>query len=252
MTLWRLELLRLLRTRRWIALAAVYLLLGLGEPLATYYLGQLLQGSTGGDTYIHVTVTTPHASDAMTAYFSNVTTLGTLVSVVVAGLAFSVRANPPLAAIYLTHVPNRIALLLPRLVTVAIAVAISAAIGGGAAAYETAAVIGAPAAAATATGVLLSVLGALFAVAVTFLAACLLRSQVGAIAVALVVVFVAVPFADLIPGVRHVGPNAFTRLPAVLQTVAWRTDDTWSTVVTVALALGCVAGGLWQARRWEL
>jgi ABC-2 type transport system permease protein len=251
MSLWRLELLRLVRTRRWIALAAVYLLLGLGEPLATYYLGQLLQGSTG-DTYIHITVSTPHASDAMTAYFSNVTTLGTLVSVVVAGLAFSVRANPPLAAVYLTHVPSRIALLVPRLVTVTVATAIAAALGGGVAAYETAVIMGAPAADATATGVLLSALGAVFAVAVTFLAACLLRSQVGAIAAALVVVFVAVPFADLIPHVRHVGPNAFISLPAVLQTMAWRTDNTWSTVVTMALALACVAGGLWQARRWEL
>jgi hypothetical protein len=91
-----------------------------------------------------------------------------------------------------------------------------------------------------------------FAVTVTFLAACLLRSQVGAIAVALAVVFVAVPFADLIPGVRHVGPNLFTKLPALLQMVAWSTDDTWSIVVTMALALACVAGGLWQARRWEL
>jgi ABC-2 type transport system permease protein len=252
MSLWRLELLRLLRTRRWIALAAVYLVLGFGEPLATYYLGQLLQGSTGGDTYIHVTVTTPHPADAMAAYFSNITTLGTLVSVVVAGLAFSVRANPPLAAVYLTHVPNRTTLLLPRLVTVAVATALAAAVGGGAAAYETAVLIGAPPAGATATGVLLSALGAVFAVAVTFLAACLLRGQVAAIAVGLAVVFVAVPFADLIPGVRHVGPNAFTNLPAMLQTMTWRTDDTWSTVITGLLALACVAGGLWRARRWEL
>jgi len=252
MSLWRLELLRLLRTRRWIALAAVYLLLGLGEPLATFYLGQLLQGSTGGDTYLHITVTTPKPTDAMAAYFSNITTLGTLVAVVVAGLAFSVRANPPLAAIYLTHVTNRTALLVPRLATVAGATAIAAAVGGGAAAYETAALFGAPAAGATATGVLLSALGAVFAVTVTFLAACLLRGQVGAIAVALAVVFVAVPFADLIPGVRHVGPNTFAGLPTALQTMAWRTDDTWSVVVTGLLALAFVGAGLWRARRWEL
>ena len=39
MGLWRVEWLRLVRTGRWIALAAVFLLLGLGEPLLTRYLG---------------------------------------------------------------------------------------------------------------------------------------------------------------------------------------------------------------------
>lgn len=252
MSIWRVEWLRLFRTRRWIALVAVFLLLGLTNPLVTKYLGQLLSNSTGGESYIHFTVTQPQPSDGMSAYFGNITTLGTLVVVVIAGLAFSVRATPPLAALYLTHVPGRVALLLPRLATVAAAAAVAAALGGGAAAYETAVLLGAPAAGATATGVLISCLGAVFAVAVTFLAATLLRGQVAAIAVALVVVFVAVPFADLIPGVRHIGPNAFTALPTALQTAAWSTDDTWATVVTLALTMACVACGFWRSKRWEL
>jgi ABC-2 type transport system permease protein len=251
MTLWRLERLRLLRTRRWIALGAVFLLLGLAAPLMTYYLGQMLSGTTG-DTYIQITVSKPHASDGMASYFSNITTIGTLVTVVVAGLAFCVRANPPLAALYLTHVPSRRSLLLPRLVTVAVATATAAAVGGTAAAYETALVIGAPAVSATVTGVILSCLAQVFAVAVTFLTASLLRGQVAAIAVALAVVFVGVPFADLIPGVRHIGPNAFTALPVTLQTTAWNSNGSWATVVTLLLAAACVAGGFWAARRWEL
>ena len=251
MSLWRLERLRLFRTGRWIMLAAVFLVLGFAEPLLTKYLGQLLSGATG-DGYIHITVSAPKPSDGMSAYFGNITTLGTLVTVVIAGLAFSVRSNPPLAALYLTHVPQRAALLLPRLVTTAVAAAIASALGGAAAAYETALLLGAPRTGATATGILVSSLGAVFAVAVTFLAASVLRGQVAAIGVALATVFVAVPFADLIPGVRHVGPNAFTALPAHLQLVGWSTDDTWATVVTLGIAAACVAGGLWRATRWEL
>ncbi len=251
MNLWRVERLRLLRTGRWIALAAVFLLLGFGEPLATRYLGELLSGATG-DGYIHITVTRPRPSDGMGAYFGNITSLGTLVTVVIAGLAFAVRANPPLAALYLTHVPSRAALLLPRLVTVAVAAVLASAVGGAAAAYETALLLGAPPAGATATGVLVSCLGMVFAVAVTFLAACVLRGQVAAIAVAIGAVFVAVPFANLIPGFHNVGPDAFTSLPTRLQLAAWRADDTWATVVTVLLIAACVAGGLWRARRWEV
>ena len=59
MSIWRVEWLRLFRTRRWIALVAVFLLLGLTNPLVTKYLGQLLSNSTGGESYIHFTVTQP-------------------------------------------------------------------------------------------------------------------------------------------------------------------------------------------------
>jgi ABC-2 type transport system permease protein len=251
MSLWRLERLRLFRTGRWIPLAAVFLVLGFGEPLATRYLGQLLSGATGGG-YIHITVTTPKPSDGMDAYFGNITTLGTLVTVVIAGLAFSVRSNPPLAALYLTHAPGRAALLLPRLVTTAVAAAVASALGGAAAAYETALLLGAPRGGPTATGILVSSLGSVFAVAVTFLAASVLRGQVAAIAVALATVFVALPFADLIPGVGSVGPNAFTALPVRLQLAGWSTDDTWATVITLGIAAACAAGGLWRATNWEL
>ena len=251
MSLWRVERLRLLRTGRWIALAAVFLLLGLGEPIATRYLGELLRGATGSG-YIHITVTRPQPSDGMAAYFDNITTLGTLVTVVIAGLAFALRANPPLAALYLTHVPNRVALLLPRLLTVAVAAAAASALGGVAAAYETTLLLGAPPAGATVAGVLVSSLGTVFVVAVTFLVATLLRGQVATIAVALGAVFVAVPFANLVPGVRDVGPDAFTALPQRLQLSPWTGDDTWSTVVVLGLIAACVAAGLYRSSRWEL
>lgn len=251
MSLWQLERLRLLRTRRWIALAAVFLLVGFGEPLVTRYIGQLLTGASN-ETYIHVTVTKPRPSDAMISYFSNITTLGTLVIVVIAGLAFCVRANPALAALYLTHIPGRVRLLLPRLGTVAVAAAVASAVGAAAAAYETTLLLGAPDVGATVLGALIACLGAIFTVAVTFLVAAFLRSQVATIAVALGVVFVALPFANLIPGLAHIGPGAFIALPSSLQTSSWSGDDSWATAVTMLATVICVIGGLWRSRRWEL
>jgi ABC-2 type transport system permease protein len=249
--LWRLELLRLFRTGRWIAIGAVFVLVGFGNPLATRYLGELLTGATG-DGYIQIIVTEPKPSDGMISYFSNITTLGTLVIVVVAGLAFTVRANPPLAAMYLTHVPSRARLLLPRLVTVAAATVVAALAGGGAAAYATTVLFGAPATGATVAGIAASCLGMVFTVAVTFLCATLLRGQVGTIAVALVVLVVAVPTVDLIPGLRHISPNSFINLPTTLQTTAWSADNTWATLVTLGLTIACAVGGLWRTTRWEL
>ncbi len=251
MSLWRLELLRLWRTRRWIALAAVFLVLGFGNPLATHYLGDLLQGATGGGSYIEIIVKQPQPADGMVSYFGNITSLGTLVTVAVAGLAFSLRANPALAMLYLTHVPDRVALLVPRLVVAARAAAVAALLGGAAAALETTLLFGAPAVGSTVAGVAASGLAMLFAVAVTFLCATLLRSQVGAIAVALGTLVVAVPLADLIPGVRGVGPNAFVNLPSTLQYAPWSADATWATLVTLVLTMACVAGGCWRASRWE-
>ena len=251
MSLWHLELLRLWRTRRWIALAAVFLVLGFGNPLATRYLGDLLQGATGDGTYIQIIVTQPKPADGMVSYFGNITSLGTLVAVVVAGLAFSLRANPPLASLYLTHVRNRVALLVPRLVVAALAAAVAALLGGTAAAIETTLLFGAPAVGSTTVGVTVSCLAMVFAVAVTFLCTTLLRGQVGALAVALGIVFVAVPLTDLIPGVRGVGPNAFVNLPSTLQYAPWGADATWATLVTLVLTMACVAGGCWRATRWE-
>ena len=38
---WRLELIRIWRTKQWLALMATFVILGLANPLATYYLPEL-------------------------------------------------------------------------------------------------------------------------------------------------------------------------------------------------------------------
>ena len=59
---WRLEVLRLWRTRRVIALAATFLIVGLGAPILTYYLPELIKGAGGG---IQITVPKQTAADAL-------------------------------------------------------------------------------------------------------------------------------------------------------------------------------------------
>ena len=59
------------------------------------------------------------------------------------------------------------------------------------------------------------------------------------------------PFADLMPGVRRIGPNSLVNLPVTLQTTPWTGDHTWSAVVTLGLTAVCVALGFWRATRWE-
>lgn len=250
MSLWRLELLRLFRTGRWIALAAVFVGLGVGNPLTTRYLGELLRGTTGAG-YIQIIVSDPRPADAMVSYFSNIPSLGLLVVVVVAGLALAVRANQPLASVYLTHI-SAPKLLVPRLVTVALATIVAAMLGGLVAAYTTTVLLGAPALGSSVAGVSVSALGGVFAVAVTFLCASLLRGQVATIATALVTLFLVVPLLDFIPGVRRLSPNTVINLPATLQATSWNGSHTGAAVATTVLALACVVFGLWRSTRWEL
>ena len=86
---WRLEILRLWRTRRLIALAGTFLILGLGIPVLTYYLPEIVKNTASG---VQVTVPKQTAADSIAGFASNVGQLGTLVVVVVA--AASLESTP--------------------------------------------------------------------------------------------------------------------------------------------------------------
>ena len=48
MNLWRLEWLRLVRTKRWIALVGIYVFFGLLGPLSARYMGEIVERFGGG------------------------------------------------------------------------------------------------------------------------------------------------------------------------------------------------------------
>ena len=65
MSLWKLEWIRLTRTRRWIALVGVYLFLGFTGPLLARYMADILERAGGG---IEVAVPEPVPADGMAQY----------------------------------------------------------------------------------------------------------------------------------------------------------------------------------------
>src|SRR6266545_1028652 len=136
---WRLELLRVWRTRRMIALAATFLILGLGVPVLTYYLPELVKNAGNG---VRIIAPKPTPADAITGFASNVAQLGTLVIVVVAAASLSIDAHPGLAAFYRTRVHRPILLVLPRYVVVTAASVATLALGTLGAWYETRVLLG--------------------------------------------------------------------------------------------------------------
>lgn len=136
---WRLELLRLWRTRRLIVLAATFLILGLGSPVLTYYLPELLKNAGNG---VRITVPKQTPADGIAEFAGNVAQLGTLVVVVVAAASLAIDAHPALAAFYRTRVHRPALLVLPRYLTVIAASVATLAVGTFGAWYETRVLLG--------------------------------------------------------------------------------------------------------------
>ncbi|MCJ7725316.1 MAG: hypothetical protein MUP76_02860, partial [Acidimicrobiia bacterium] len=165
MTLWRLEWLRLTRTRRLIALAGVYVFFGFVGPLTARYLPEILDRFGSGD--FQVIVPDPVPADGIVQFSANVTQIGLLVAVVVAAGALTMDALPEMAIFLHTRVASPGVLVIPRLVVAAAAVTVCYLLGVGIAWYETAVLLGGIPVGGLLVGVLFSILYLVFAVAVT-------------------------------------------------------------------------------------
>ena len=91
MTVWRLEIARLWRTRRLVALLGVFLVLGFGEPVLTYYLPQLVNGETNG---IKIVIPPATPAQALKGFSQNAAQLGILVVVIVAAASVALDSGP--------------------------------------------------------------------------------------------------------------------------------------------------------------
>ena len=92
MSPWRVEMLRVWRTRRLVALVAVFVLFGLGIPVLTYYLPEIVRHANTGGVQIILPRQTP--ADALIGFGQNAAQLGTLVVVVVAAASLAIDARP--------------------------------------------------------------------------------------------------------------------------------------------------------------
>ncbi len=111
MSLWRLEWLRLTRTPRALALAAVFVFFGLLEPALTRYQSQIFR-HVGNGVRIEFPAATP--AQGISSYGSELSGIGLIVVVVIAAGALSFDARPGLATFLRTRVASIWQLVAPR------------------------------------------------------------------------------------------------------------------------------------------
>ncbi len=126
MSLWRLEWLRLVRTRRLVGLVAVYLFFGATEPVLLRYAGEIM-GWIGGDITVVLPPTRP--ADVFGGYTGNANQIGLLVFVLVAAGATAVDAQREMAVFLRTRVRAPRRLLLPKVLVPAAAGAAAFTVG---------------------------------------------------------------------------------------------------------------------------
>lgn len=196
MNLWRLEWLRLRRTRSWIALAAVFLFFGLLGPITARYMEAILQRFAG-----EVTVTLPPATptSGLEQYLGNVMQIGLLVVLAVAAGALAFDQPIERAAFYRSRVRRVWRLLVPRYAVVTLATVAAFVLGTLGAWYETAVLIGDLPVGAMLLGMVLTSLYLAFAVAVTAMASSFARAP-------LVIVPLAAGFLVFVPILGLVDP----------------------------------------------
>lgn len=198
MSLWRLEVLRMVRTYRWIIVVAVYLLFGVLGPVSARYLNEIV-GNFAGD--ITIVMPDPRPVDGILQFVSNTTQLGLLAVVIVAASALAVDARTEVAAFLRTRVEHGAVLLWPRYV-VATAIATLALLTGTAAAWAlTAVMLGGLPAGAMVAGTAMGALYLAFAVAVVAAAGAIARGVLPTVFAALAVLIL-LPIAGVLPVVE--------------------------------------------------
>jgi ABC-2 type transport system permease protein len=182
MSLARLEVLRLLRTHRWMLLFGVYVSFGIIGPLTARYLDRLLE-QMGGD--MTIVAPPPRPVDGLVQFVSNTSQIGLLAVVVVAAAALAFDAHPERAAFLRTRSPRPGRLVVAPYVVTTSATIAALVTGTVVAVALTATLIGPLPLAPVVSGTALGALYLAFVVAVVAAVAAFVRSQVTAVFVAL-------------------------------------------------------------------
>lgn len=246
MNLWKLEWIRLVRTKRWLALVGVYVFFGLLGPLSARYLGEIVERFGGG---VEVTFPPPVPADGMLQYVSNVSQLGLLVSVGVVAGSLAFDAKPEMGVFLRTRVARVWDILFPRLVVSFAAVGISFVLGALAAWYETVVLIGSLPVGGTLAGVGYGLLYLALVVAVVAAAGSRTKNVVGAVLVT-IVVLLAMPIVGIIEAVGEWLPSHLVGALAAIPGGAEIVDYLRAAAVTVVLSgLALFLSVRWSAAR---
>jgi ABC-2 type transport system permease protein len=242
MSLWRLEWLRLVRTKRIVGLVGVYVFFGFLGPLSARYMEQILENFGGG---VQIVVPEPVAADGITAYVGNAAQIGLLVSVGIAASALAFDAKPQMGIFLRTRVSHVREIITPRFVVMAAAVVGAFVLGSATALYESVVLMGALPAGGWALGTLLGSLYLVFAVAVVAAVAARANSVLVTVMVT-VGVLLALPIVGIAPDIGEWLPSHLVGAIDGLVRDAGLGDYMRSIMVTLALT----AASLWAAIRW--
>jgi ABC-2 type transport system permease protein len=196
--LWKLEWLRLLRTKRWIALFGVYLFFGFLGPITARYLNEILSKAAAQQQGLVFNASPPTPQDGIAQYVSNATQLGILVVVVVAAGAFFM--NPEIATFLRTRTEGTLTFLVPKYLMTAGAATAAFLAGTAAAWYETIVLIGGLPVAGMSVGIGYGVLSLLFVVALVAAVSARAKSMLSTVLLSIVALLL-LPVLGLIKGV---------------------------------------------------
>jgi ABC-2 type transport system permease protein len=247
MSPWRLELLRTWRTRRLVALAATFLILGLGDPVLTYYLPDLVKNAGNG---VRIIAPKPTAADGIASFASSVSQLGTLVVAVVAAANLAIDASPALSAFYRTRVHRPARLVLPRYVTVTAASIAALVLGMLGAWYETTVLLGSVPAGDIAAGLALEAVWLCFVTSVVAFFTSATRSVLATIGASIGVLLALA----LLGGLDAASSWVPTRLAGSAASVVHHSaGDVWHAILVTAVATAVVLGfAVWRLGKREL
>jgi ABC-2 type transport system permease protein len=248
MTLWRLEIARLVRTRKWVVLAGVFVFFGLTGPLVARYIEDILQRFGGG---MQVTLPDPTPGDGITQFLSNAQQIGLLVVLVVAAGALAFDAKPELAAFLRTRVPGLTELVVPRYVVTVAAVCAAFALGVLGAWYETVVLLGPLPAGGMLAGTVYAWVYLAFAVAVVAFVSALARSVLTVIGIS-VVVLLALPILGVVQALSPWLPSALVGALDALARGADATQYLRAAAVSLVVTAGLLAATVLLLRRREL
>jgi ABC-2 type transport system permease protein len=241
---WRLELLRLWRTQRIIALGAIFLILGFGIPILTYYLPELVKNSAGD---VEITVPKQTAADSMAGFASNVSQLGTLIVVVVAAATLAIDARPNLSVFYRTRVHQPARLILPRYVVVSAATVATLALGTLGAWYETTILLGSVPVGGLLVGLVLEALWFCFVIGVVAAFTGLFRGVLGVVGGSIALLLALALLGSVLPSVSSWLPTRISSGSAA-RIVQPPAENLWQPVVIATVgtivALGLAIYGL--------
>jgi ABC-2 type transport system permease protein len=237
MTLWRLEVLRLTRTNRWLILVGIFAFFGVLGPVTARYLAEIMGRFGGG---IEVTFPDPTPLDGIVQYLSNASQVGLLAVVVVAAAALALDARPEAAAFYRTRVPHARTLLVPRYVVTTAAAALSFVLGMALAWAGTAWLIGPLPAGDVLLGTSLAALYLAFAVALVAATAAVTRTVVTTVFASLAVLLM-LPVLGLVGAVKPWLPSELVGAPTDILAGVAPGEYVRATIVTVVVTVGLLA-----------